>query len=150
MTTLESIQSFLSQEKVAVAGVSRKKQKFGNAIYNELAKKGFQVYPVNPHIDDFQGQKCYHAIADLPEDVSALVINTRNETTLQLVDEAKQKGIKNIWLQQGSIHRKELEKFDDKELNIVSSQCIFMHVPDAKGIHAFHRWIKKSFGTFPS
>lgn len=150
MTTLESIQSFLSQEKVAVAGVSRKKQKFGNAIYKELSKKGFQVYPVNPHIDDFQGQKCYHAIAELPEDVSALVINTKNDTTLQLVDDAKNKGIKNIWLQQGSINSRELEKLDDPELNIVSGQCIFMHAPHAKGIHAFHRWINKSFGAFPA
>ena len=150
MTTLESIQSFLSQEKVAVAGVSRKKQKFGNAIFKELTKKGFQVYPVNPHIDDFQGQKCYHAVAELPEDVSALVINTKNDTTLQLVDDAKNKGIKNIWLQQGSINSRELEKLDDPELNIVSGQCIFMHAPHAKGIHAFHRWINKSFGAFPA
>ena len=58
MTSLESIQSFLSQEKIAVAGVSRKKQKFGNAIYKELAKKGYEVFAVNPNMDDYEGKRC--------------------------------------------------------------------------------------------
>ncbi|MEZ5195637.1 MAG: hypothetical protein R2764_04350 [Bacteroidales bacterium] len=39
MTTLQSINAFTAQKNIAVAGVSRKKQKFGNAIYKELKKK---------------------------------------------------------------------------------------------------------------
>lgn len=150
MTTLESIQSFLSQEKIAVAGVSRKKQKFGNAIFNELTKKGFEVYPVNPNMNDYHGQKCYQSVEDLPDDVSAIVINTKSDTSLQLIVEARQKGIRNIWLQQGSIDKKSLEALDEPGMNIVSGQCILMHAGEVKGIHAFHRWLKRSFGTFPS
>ena len=150
MSTLESINTFLASEKIAVAGVSRKKQKFGNSIYKELTAKGYEVYPVNPQMDEFQGKKCFHSLAELPKDVKSLVINTKSDTTLKLIQEAKENGIKNIWLQQGSAHSKSLKTLEDPELNIVSRECILMYAGEVKGIHGFHRWLKKSFGTFPS
>ena len=150
MTTLNSIETFLSNEKVAVAGVSRKKQKFGNAIYNELDKKGFRVFPVNPNMDDYLGGKCYHSISDLPDDVQAIVINTKHDTTLRLIQEAKEKGIKHVWLQQGSLDKKAGVVPEEPGMNIIASECILMHAGDVRGVHAFHRWLKKSFGHFPS
>ena len=71
MTTKESISTFFRHDKIAIAGVSRKKQKFGNTIFSELTKKGFKMYPVNPNMDDYQGQKVYHSLSELPDDVSA-------------------------------------------------------------------------------
>lgn len=149
MTTTQSINQFLSQEKIAVAGVSRTRQKFGNAIYKELRKKGYQVFPVHPSMDDYQGQQCFHSLEELPEDVSALVINTKNDTTLQLIRDAKRKGIQHIWLQQGSVNKDAIGALQDSGLNIISRQCILMHAGEVKGMHAFHRWLKKSFGKFP-
>ena len=58
MATLEAINNFTSQKNIAVAGVSRKKQKFGNAIYKELTKRGYNVYPVNPNLDEYKGKTC--------------------------------------------------------------------------------------------
>ena len=150
MTSLESIQNFLAQPKVAVAGVSRKKQKFGNAIFKELDKRGFDVFPVNPNIDDYHGQKCYHSLEELPEGVTALVISTKPATSLELLQEARSKGIRHVWLQQGSLDRKNLDSMDDTGMNIVCNQCILMHAGEVGGVHAFHRWISRTFGKFPS
>ncbi len=148
---MESIQSFLSQPKIAVAGVSRKKQKFGNAIFKELEKRGFEVLPVNPNIDDYQGHRCYHRVTELPEDVTALVINTRNETSLELLREAQEKGLKHVWLQQGSLSKESLKALEDGNgMNIISRECILMHAGRVSGVHAFHRWINKTFGSYPS
>ena len=52
MTSKKIVEEFLTQKKIAVVGVSRKKTKFGNAIYKELRQKGYNVFPVNPHIND--------------------------------------------------------------------------------------------------
>lgn len=150
MATIDSIQSFLSQEKIAVAGVSRHKQKFGNAIYKELDSRGFKVYPVNPNIDDYRGQRCFHSLEELPDDVKAIVINTKNDVTLNLLKEAKKKGIRHVWLQQGSVDKKKVPALEGGEMNIISGQCILMHAGKVNGVHAFHRWISKTFGSFPS
>ena len=83
MTKVPSINQFFSEGKIAVAGVSRTRHKFGNAIFKELRKRGFDVVPVHPHIDDYEGQRCYHTLDELPEEVSAIVINTKNDITLQ-------------------------------------------------------------------
>lgn len=149
MSKNPSVNLFFSAGKIAVAGVSRTQRKFGNTIYKELQKRGFEVVPVHPHMDDYLGQKCYHALDELPADVSAIVINTKNDITQQLLREAKQTGIRNIWLQQGCIDKKSLSSFLDDDLNIISGQCVLMHAGEVKGIHAFHRWINKTFGTLP-
>ncbi|MCF8404841.1 MAG: CoA-binding protein [Bacteroidales bacterium] len=150
MASLNSIQDFLSQKHIAVAGVSRKKQKFGNAIYKELKNKGYTLYPINPHMDEYDGTPCYHSIDDLPEEVSGIVINTKNEVTLKLLEQARSKGIKHIWLQQGCANKDSLAAIESNGSNIISKQCIMMFANPVGGIHGFHRWIKKSFGKFPN
>lgn len=150
MTTIQSISEFMAQKNIAVAGVSRKKQKFGNTIYKELEKKGYNLYPVNPQIEEYKGRKCYPDIAALPEEVNGIVINTKPEVTKKLLDEVLKKGIKHIWLQQGSADKETLEISKQSYANIISKQCVIMFADPAKGIHGFHKWINKTFGLLPS
>lgn len=149
MTTKQSINEFLAQKNIAIAGVSRKKQKFGNAIYKELAKKGYTLYPINPNIETYEGKKCYPDIDSLPGEVSAIVLNTKPAITKNLIDQAENKGIKNIWLQQGSADKETLETIKTKDANIIGKQCVIMFAEPVKGIHGFHKWINNTFGLLP-
>jgi uncharacterized protein len=148
MTTLNVINEFMSQKNIAVAGVSRSKSKFGNAIYNELSKKGYHVYPVNPNMKEFEGNKCYDKISELPQDVTGLVISTKPEVTKTLLREAESKGIKWIWLQQGSADKETISSFENHP-GVISKQCILMFAEPVKGIHGFHKWVKKTFHKLP-
>jgi hypothetical protein len=150
MNDLKTINEFMGQKNIAVAGVSRTKHKFGNTIFKELAKKGVNVYPVNPNLDEFEGMKCYKSIESLPADVTGIVINTKPAVSAGLIKDAEAKGIKNIWLQQGSADKKTIAEYENSASNIVSGQCILMFTEPVKGIHGFHRWLKKSFGKFPN
>lgn len=47
MTTKADIQEFISQEKIALVGVSRTEGKFSNAAYKELKTKGYKVFGGN-------------------------------------------------------------------------------------------------------
>ncbi len=149
MASYKSIEEFLSQKKVAVAGVSRKKSKFGNAIYNELKKKGHDVYAVNPNLKEYDDEKCYDSIMSLPDDITALVINTKTEFSKELLAQAKEKGIKHIWLQQGSANKELLANLPNGETNVICKQCLLMFV-NPSGIHGFHGWLKKAFGNYPN
>jgi predicted CoA-binding protein len=150
MTNLKAINEFMGQKNIAVAGVSRTKHKFGNTIFHELSKKGINVFPVNPNLDEFEGMKCYKGIESLPEDVTGIVINTKPAVTAILIKEAEARGIKNIWLQQGSADKKTIAENVNSPSNIIAGQCILMFNEPVKGMHGFHRWLKKSFGKFPN
>ena len=57
-TTLETkVNDFLAQKRIAVAGVSRKHSDHpaANLIYRRLKKNGHDVFPVNPHMQTFEG-----------------------------------------------------------------------------------------------
>ena len=45
-------------------------QKVAYKIVKQLMSKGFNVYPVNPNIDQVEGIKCYKTILDLPEGIN--------------------------------------------------------------------------------
>lgn len=149
MTSYQSIQEFLAQKKIAVAGVSHKKSKFGNALYNELKKKGYDVYAVNPKLEEYDEKKCYNSISALPDDITALVINTKTAITKELLKQAKEKGIKHIWLQQGSANKDLLANLPNGDTNVICKQCLLMFA-NPSGIHGFHGWLKKTFGNYPN
>lgn len=150
MTSKKSIDEFMAQKNIAIAGISRKKQKFGNTIYKELAKKGYNVFPLNPNIDLFEGNNCYKKISSLPEEVTGIVINTKPKITIDLIKEAELKGIKHIWLQQGSTDKDIIAYSQKSSSNIIYKECVIMFADPANGLHAFHKWLRKSFGKYPN
>jgi uncharacterized protein len=148
-TTLSKIKEFTSQQHIAVAGVSRKKGKFGNEIYKTLKEKGKSVYAINPNIDKFGDDPCYRTVESLPADVTALLLSTKPEITNQLIPEAITKGIKQIWVQQGAGNKQTLVFSGQNDANIIQKQCMMMFADPVSGMHGFHRSIKKLFGSFP-
>jgi predicted CoA-binding protein len=51
----EKVDAFLSQERIAVAGVSHTSENPANLIYRKLKKTGKTVIPVNPNANSFDG-----------------------------------------------------------------------------------------------
>ena len=149
MTTLASIQSFLEPKKLAIAGVSRNPKKFGRQVYEHLKKGGYTLYPVNPNIDNLDGEHCYRSIADLPEDVDRIYIVTPSQKTAESVRQSLDRGIRNIWIQQRSDTSEALEMVKDHEVNLIHNKCILMFAEPVKGPHAFHRFLNRLFGSYP-
>ena len=53
------VQDFLAQKKIAVVGVSDKRETGCNLAYDKFRENGYQVYAVNPRINTFKGDICY-------------------------------------------------------------------------------------------
>lgn len=149
MTSLASIESFLSARKLAIIGASRNPKKFGRQVYDALKKKGFTVYGVNPNTEDLDGDPCYRDIASLPAEVDRVFIVTPPEKTADNVRMALDKGIRNIWIQQRADSSEALDLLKDKDVNLIHNQCILMYAGPVTGPHAFHRFINKVFGKYP-
>jgi hypothetical protein len=99
MATKTSIADFLSQKPLAVVGVSHTGKKFSNSVYNELKSKGYQVFPVNPKVNNILGEPCYPNLQSLPEKVGGVLVITKPVETEKVVREASSLGIQNIWIQ---------------------------------------------------
>ncbi len=150
MNSKKNVDDFLTQKKIAVVGVSRKKTKFGNAIYKELKQKGYQIFPINPHITTFEGDACYPDLLSLPEKVNAVVINVPPVQTEKVVREAKQAGINKVWLQQGSQSEEAIKFCKENGIDYVSNECILMFAQPSAFIHSAHRWIWGVLGKLPT
>jgi len=148
MTSRAAVEQFLVQKHLALVGASRKGKKFGNAVVKELSRKGYRFSLVHPEADEIDGLQCVPSIDALPADVGGLVLVVPADQTNNLVIEAADAGIRNIWMQQGSESIEAIEFCAEKEINTVHGECILMFA-DPKGIHKFHHWLWGLFGKLP-
>jgi len=141
------IDEMITSKEVAIAGVSRNPKKFGNVVYKTLKEKGFSVYPINPNTETIEGEKTFHSIEDLPENVKNLIILLKPEDVENVIDESIRKGISKIWLQQGSTNKEAIEKATDAGIEMVTNKCILMYA-NPTGFHKFHTRINQFFGQY--
>ena len=77
----DAAREFLAHRRVAVTGVSRKPQNHGsNVVYKRLRERGYDVFAVNPHADEVEGDRAYPDLRSIAGGVDAVVIGTRPET----------------------------------------------------------------------
>ncbi len=154
-TTMETsprihIDAFLGQKHIALAGYSHTPKKFGHVVYKILKEKGYTVHPVNPAGGKAPGGERVHAgLETLPLEVEALLIMTKPEITPVVVEQALEKGIKYLWVQQLSGSKDVKQMLDDNQVEAVYNRCILLHA-NPSGIHKFHRWILGVLGRLPS
>ena len=148
MVTLKQIDEFIAAEPIAMVGVSRNPKKFGFTAFRELKEKGMNIIPVNPHAELIHGVKTYPNLKSLPDSVKGLIIMTQKSQTAGLVRDAKEKGIKQIWIQQMSESKDAFKELEGSGINYISGQCILMHYKP-HSIHKFHGNLKKFFRSFP-
>jgi predicted CoA-binding protein len=148
MTTLKQINEFLDSQPIALVGASRNPKKFGYTAFKELKEKGMKIIPVNPQAVEILGEKSYPGVKMLPPEVQSIIVFTKKDKTASVIRDAKEKGIKQIWIQQMSDSKEALDELKDSGINVITGQCILMHFKP-HSIHKFHGSLKKFFGNFP-
>lgn len=143
------IDDFVAQRTLALAGVSRDGQGFGNAVRKELGRKGFVLHVVHPEAKSIDGQPCYGSLAALPEPVGGLVLVTPPAETDKLVREAFVAGIPRIWMQQGAESEAAIRFCEERGIPLVHHECILMFAEPAAWFHRAHRWVRRASGHLP-
>jgi uncharacterized protein len=92
------VQDFLSQKRIAVVGISDKRDTGCNPAYRNLSKSGYEVYAVNPRLTTFEGALCYPDLKSTPEKPDAVFILTSPKVTEQVVQQCIDLGIKHVWM----------------------------------------------------
>jgi predicted CoA-binding protein len=142
----KAIEDFLNCKKIAVVGVSRSCNKFGNTIYTELKTHGYQVFAINPNAKEIAGDPSYPNIAAIKNGVDGVVISVPPAQAEGTLRDAAAAGVKNVWMQQGSDNRQLIDLGRSLGLNLVSGKCIVMYLTPVAVPHSFHRFFAKLFG----
>jgi uncharacterized protein len=147
------IEKFVSDKNIALIGVSKDKQKFGNALLSELTKKGYTVFPVHPTLKEVNGLKCYPEIKTLPDYVTNLILVVKPEVTEQIIPQLKDSSIQRVWMHRGagkgSASAVAIETCEKIGIEVVYGFCPMMFL-NPSGIHSFHFWLRKNFGKVPA
>ena len=149
MTTQAAIEDFISSETFVVVGVSRTRRGFGYVLYNDLKKKGYKVYPVNPNAEEIDGDRCYPDVHSLPGKVDCAVLVIPPSQAGTVVHEIADAGIRRVWMQQGAESDKAIEYCEQHGIGVVSGECILMFLAPKAFPHNMHRWIRGAFGKLP-
>ena len=150
MTSKKLVEDFVSQNNIAVVGVSRNKSKFGNYIYRELKKKDYRVFPVNPKLEFADGDKCYPDLSSVPEKLDGVIINVSPPEAVNVIKDANKAGIRRVWLQQGSQSDEAVKFCEHNNMDCVSNECIIMFAEPVGFMHRTHKWIWKALGKLPN
>ena len=94
----ELVRSFLGQKKIAVVGVSDKRETGCNLAYQKFKDSGYQVYAVNPRISTYGGEACYPDLKSIPEKPDAVFILANPKVTEKVVTQCAELGIKYVWM----------------------------------------------------
>ncbi len=94
----ELVKDFLAQKKIAVVGVSDKRETGCNMSYKKFKQSGYQVYAVNPRITTFEGNPCYPDLKSLPEAPDAVFILASPKVTDLIVQQCVELGVKRVWM----------------------------------------------------
>jgi len=92
------VKDFLAQKKIAVVGVSDKRETGCNSNYQKFKDAGYQVYAVNPHISTYDGNPCYPDLKSIPEKPDAVFILANPKVTDQIVQQCVELGVKHVWM----------------------------------------------------
>ena len=141
-----SVKEFFRRGRFGIVGVSRSGRKFGNTIFSELKTRGYDLFIVHPQLKEIGGEKCYDHIGSLAGKIDGVIVCVDPRKSADVVREAIQAGIKNIWLQQGAESTEALALAREEGVNLVARKCILMHAQPVRSFHSFHRAIAGLFG----
>jgi len=92
------VQDFLAQKKIAVVGVSDKRETGCNLGYRKFKENGYTVFAVNPRISEFEGDPCYADLKAIPEKPDAVFILANPKVTDEIVQQCVDLDVKHVWM----------------------------------------------------
>ena len=150
MTTATS--DFLSQRRIAVAGVSRHASTHGaNAVYRRLKERGYTVFAVNPNAPTVEGDRAYPDLRSIPGGVDAVVIGTAAQRAVSIVRECAELGISRVWMHAGAAQSSAspdaIEYCRANGITVIPGGCPLMFGPTADVGHRCLRWWLERTGS---
>lgn len=146
LTISEAASAFLANKRVAVTGVSRHPENHGsNAVYRRLRDRGYEVFAVNPHASQLEGDRAYPNLKSIPGGIQAVVIATRPEIGIDTMRECVELGVRHVWMHRGpgagSVSAAATAYGRQHGIAVIDGGCPLMFAPTGDLGHKLMRFI---------
>ncbi len=124
-TDIPTLRRILKEShSVAVVGLSASWHRPSYFAAKYLKDHGFRVIPVNPRYDEVLGERCYPALAEIPEPVDVVDCFRRAEEIPELARQAVAIGAKVLWMQLGVVSEEGARIAREGGLEVVMDRCM--------------------------
>jgi hypothetical protein len=113
-----------SARTIAVVGLSSNPARASFGVSRFLQRQGFRIIPVNPNEQEVLGERAYPSLRDVPDQIDIVNIFRRPARVPEVVEDAVQKGIRFIWMQEGVINQEAAQKAEAAGIPVVMDRCI--------------------------
>ena len=145
MVSRAVVDDFLAQTHLAFVGASHDPKEFSHTVYRELAERGYQLTPVNPHAEEVEGDTCYPTVADIPADreVDGAIVMVPADAAAEVVQACIDRGIPRVWLHKGagpsSVSDEAVGLCREHGIEVVDGACPMMFAEPVAWFHRVHR-----------
>ena len=153
-TTRQDIEYFLSRKRLAMVGVSHNPNDFSRALFSEFCRRGYDMVPVNPHMAEVGGKRCFAYLQDVTPPVAGVLVMTAPYMSERVVRDADEAGIDRVWLYRGAgtgaVSEAAIRYCEQRAIRVVAGYCPYMFLPETPLFHRFHGFCLKVLGKYPS
>ncbi len=91
-----------TMKAVAIIGASNDRKKYGNKAVRAYLKRGWSVYPVNPHEETVEGIPCYKNVLEITDYLDRVSVYLPPKVGMQVIGEIAQKKPAELFLNPGA------------------------------------------------
>ena len=125
MQNPDPIRELLTSAKtIAVIGLSANPLRASHGVSAYMQERGYRIIPVNPNILEALGEDAYPSLLDVPDKIDIVNIFRRPELVEEIVDQAIQKKVPAVWMQEGVINQRAADKAKRSGIYVVMDRCI--------------------------
>jgi predicted CoA-binding protein len=146
-STLEDARAFLRARRIALVGASRDAKDMSRAIMRELVRRGYDVVPVNPAVQEVDGRRAFARVSDVTPPAEAALVMTPPALAEAVVRDCAAAGVRELWFHRGAGAGagtpEALALCARSGIHAVKDLCPFMALPGAGFGHRVHGFLRR-------
>lgn len=119
--------------RIAVVGLSDEPYRASFGVASYLLRRGYEIVPVNPTIDEVLGLRSYPSLADVPGKVDMVDVFRRPEHLAGVAREAVAVGASSLWLQLGLSSSEARSIAEGAGIDFIEDACLKVEVAHRTG-----------------
>jgi predicted CoA-binding protein len=122
---IAGLRRILAQSRtLAVVGLSAHWHRPSFFAAKYMQDHGYRVIPVNPTYTEVLGERCYPAVAAVPDGIDIVDCFRKAEEIVPIAREAVAKGASVLWMQLGIRNEEAARIASDAGLDVVMDRCV--------------------------
>ena len=120
----EKIHKIFSYKNIAVVGMSPKNDRPSNKVGQYLNDNGYNVFAVNPKVENIGSIKSYASLRDIPNPIDIVNVFRKKEFVASITNDAIEIDAKVLWLQEGIEDNDSAALASSNGMAVVMDRCM--------------------------